>query len=39
MQALNQITPLIEVRPRRVGGSVYQIPVEVAHKRARCFGL
>jgi small subunit ribosomal protein S7 len=32
--ALNQIMPLIEVRPRRVGGSVYQIPMEVPAGRA-----
>lgn len=28
-QALDNVTPLIEVKPRRVGGSTYQIPVEV----------
>lgn len=33
-KALEQIVPLIEVRPRRVGGSVYQVPVELHAKRA-----
>lgn len=34
-KALEQITPIIEVRPRRVGGSVYQIPKEVDPRRGR----
>ena len=38
-KALEQITPAIEVRPRRVGGSVYQIPTEVASGRARSLAL
>lgn len=32
-KALMNATPLIEVRPKRVGGSVYQVPVEVTPKR------
>lgn len=28
-QAIQNATPMIEVKPRRVGGSTYQIPVEV----------
>jgi small subunit ribosomal protein S7 len=32
-KAFNQIAPFVEVRPRRVGGSVYQIPMEVPAKR------
>ncbi len=34
-RAVEQITPMIEVKPRRVGGSVYQIPVEVGEHRGR----
>lgn len=34
-RALEQVMPAIEVRPRRVGGSVYQIPMEVSERRAR----
>lgn len=34
-KALDQVMPAIEVRPRRVGGSVYQIPMEVSERRAR----
>jgi small subunit ribosomal protein S7 len=33
-QALKNATPIIEVKPRRVGGATYQVPVEVsAHRR------
>ncbi len=33
-QALKNVTPMIEVKPRRVGGSTYQVPVEVEpHRR------
>lgn len=32
-KALEQITPLVEVKPRRVGGSVYQVPKEVPARR------
>lgn len=32
-QAVKNATPMIEVRPRRVGGATYQIPVEVRPER------
>jgi small subunit ribosomal protein S7 len=32
-QALKNVTPLLEVRPRRVGGATYQIPIEVRVER------
>ena len=32
-QAMNNVKPLIEVRPRRVGGATYQVPVEVSPER------
>jgi small subunit ribosomal protein S7 len=32
-QALKNATPLLEVRPRRVGGATYQIPMEVRPER------
>lgn len=38
-KAYNNIMPLIEVRPRRVGGSVYQIPREVTEIRGRSLAL
>lgn len=32
-QAIKNVMPVIEVRPRRVGGSTYQVPVEVRSER------
>lgn len=32
--ALRNVTPSVEVKPRRVGGSTYQVPVEVPQERA-----
>ena len=32
-QAIRNVSPVLEVKPRRVGGSTYQIPVEVAPGR------
>jgi small subunit ribosomal protein S7 len=32
-QAMDNVKPLIEVRPRRVGGATYQVPVEVRSQR------
>ncbi len=31
--AIKNITPLLEVRPRRVGGATYQVPIEVRPQR------
>jgi small subunit ribosomal protein S7 len=38
-KAYNNIMPIIEVRSRRVGGSVYQIPREVDEGRGRSLAL
>jgi len=32
-QAVKNVTPLIEVKPRRVGGATYQVPVEIRGDR------
>jgi len=33
-QALRNVTPMLEVKPRRVGGATYQVPIEVTpHRR------
>jgi small subunit ribosomal protein S7 len=32
-EALKNATPLVEVKPRRVGGATYQIPVEISANR------
>lgn len=38
-KALGQIRPFVEVKSRRVGGGVYQIPVEVKEGRALALAL
>jgi small subunit ribosomal protein S7 len=38
-KALENITPMIEVKPRRVGGATYQVPVEVTKERGRALAL
>lgn len=38
-KALLNATPLVEVRPKRIGGSVYQIPVEVTPKRQMALSI
>lgn len=38
-KALLNVTPLVEVRPKRVGGSVYQVPVEVTPKRQQALSM
>jgi small subunit ribosomal protein S7 len=32
-QALRNVSPVLEVKPRRVGGATYQVPVEVSQER------
>ncbi len=34
-QALKNATPVLAVRPRRIGGATYQVPVEVKESRGR----
>ena len=38
-KALENVKPLIEVRPRRVGGATYQVPVEVAPDRSQALAI
>lgn len=38
-QALHNVMPLLEVRPRRVGGATYQVPVEVRPERRASLGM
>ena len=38
-QAIKNATPMIEVRPRRVGGATYQIPLEVRPERRRSLAI
>jgi len=32
-KVLKNVSPVMEVKSRRVGGSTYQVPIEVAHER------
>ena len=38
-ESIKQITPVLEVRSRRVGGANYQVPVEVPQRRARTLAV
>ena len=38
-EALNNIMPVLEVKARRVGGSTYQVPMEVRAERKQTLGL
>ncbi len=37
--AIKALTPVLEVRSRRVGGATYQVPVEVPSRRARTLAV
>ncbi len=37
--AVKELTPVLEVRSRRVGGATYQVPVEVVPRRARTLAV
>jgi small subunit ribosomal protein S7 len=38
-KALNNVKPVLEVRPRRVGGATYQIPMEVRPARKESLAI
>lgn len=38
-KALKNVAPLVEVKSRRVGGSTYQVPVEVRSNRRRALAI
>ena len=38
-QSIKALTPVLEVRSRRVGGATYQVPVEVPSRRARTLAV
>ena len=37
--ALRNVTPMVEVKPRRVGGATYQVPVEVPERRRNALAM
>jgi len=38
-QAMRNISPMIEVKPRRVGGATYQVPIEVPANRRQSLAM
>jgi small subunit ribosomal protein S7 len=38
-EAIRNVTPVLEVKSRRVGGATYQVPVEVPARRARTLAI
>jgi small subunit ribosomal protein S7 len=38
-QAVKTVTPVLEVKSRRVGGANYQVPIEVPQRRARTLAV
>jgi len=38
-EALNNIMPVLEVKARRVGGSTYQVPIDIRPARRQTLGL
>jgi len=38
-QAMRNATPVIEVKPRRVGGATYQVPVEIRGDRRQALAI
>jgi small subunit ribosomal protein S7 len=38
-EAMKNATPLVEVKPRRVGGATYQIPVEISSNRRQALAM
>jgi small subunit ribosomal protein S7 len=38
-QSLRNVTPVLEVKPRRVGGATYQVPVEIRPDRRQALAM
>ena len=38
-QALHNATPVLEVKPRRVGGATYQVPVQIEGRRRQSLAI
>lgn len=38
-QAIKNTTPLVEVRPRRIGGATYQVPTELRTNRSEALAM
>ncbi len=38
-KCMDNVRPLLEVKPRRVGGATYQVPIEVSSQRANTLAI
>jgi small subunit ribosomal protein S7 len=38
-KAVGNVRPMLEVKPRRVGGATYQVPIEVSNRRGTTLAL
>ena len=38
-QAVTNVTPVLEVKPRRVGGATYQVPVQIEGRRRQSLAI
>jgi len=38
-EAIRNVTPMLEVKSRRVGGATYQVPIEVPQRRGRTLAI
>lgn len=38
-EALKNISPIMEIKPKRIGGAVYQVPVEVSQERGTALAM
>jgi len=38
-RAMKNVMPVVEVKPRRVGGATYQVPIEVRPERRNALGI
>ena len=38
-KAMDNVTPTLEVKPQRVGGATYQVPMEVNSRRSTALGI
>jgi small subunit ribosomal protein S7 len=38
-QAMRNVTPILEVKPKRVGGATYQVPVEIRGDRRQALAI
>jgi small subunit ribosomal protein S7 len=39
IKAIENTSPLLEVKPKRVGGAIYQVPVEVSENRKKTLAM